>query len=87
MTNLKLETLAERRKNFKHSLLIQLISQGENHKALISSYNELMRRRNVNAPVTRPVAIYHQHMLKPLNTTTVSFPGLLENYKVSFTKL
>jgi len=62
--NLKLETLAERRKKSRHSLLIQLLSHGENHRALVSSYEELMRQKDVNATVTRaafrgdPTSIY-----------------------------
>jgi len=79
--NLKLETLAERRKKSRHYLLIQLLSHGENHRALVSSYDKLMRRKDVNATVTRAAfrGDQHQYMLKPLHTSTASFPELSEN--------
>jgi len=78
---LKLETLAERRKNSRHSFLIQLFSQGENHKALISSYDRLMWQKNANAPVNKaasqvnPQSIYTKTFAYPNSV----FPGMLEN--------
>lgn len=56
---LELETLAHRRKQIRHTLLLRILSKEDNHQSLSSTYNELLSSKPDNAPLTRATTSGH----------------------------
>ena len=53
LEGLNLETLAARCRKTRHSLLLKLLANEENHNSLINAYEDLMDTRPTNMPTTR----------------------------------
>ena len=56
LEGLNLETLAARRGKTRHSLLLKLLTNEENHNSLINAYEDLMDTKPTNMPNTRAAA-------------------------------
>ena len=56
LEGLNLETLAARRGKTRHSLLLKLLANEENHNSLINAYEDLIYTRPTNMPTTRAAA-------------------------------
>ena len=69
LENLDLETLAARRGKTRHYLLLNLLTNKENHNSLINIYEDLMDTSTTNLPTTTVAArgdptlymLKHQH--------------------------
>ena len=53
LENFDLEILAARHGKTRHSLLLKLLANEENHNSLINAYEDLMDTRPTNMPTTR----------------------------------
>ena len=53
---LDLEALAARRGKTRHSFLLKLLANEENHNSLINAYEDLMDTRRTNMPTTKAAA-------------------------------
>ena len=53
---LRLDTLFNRRKKIRHSLLLRLLSNEEHHHLLVNDYDELCSDNPDNTPTTRAMA-------------------------------